>query len=563
MPFFSCHTRAQHQRQVPQIMSLLWLSLGLACLLGSACTRVVESGAPPSDYAGPISRVLEDNVHSLLQNSTYTLTNRDFRYQRSYGYSRLFQHLHRNGYRHDRLLRGALTDALLRRYDVLFINLLDVDRPDFTPGERAAVVRFVENGGGLFIIADHTNVYHHAERINPMVEPFGLRIRYETATDVGAHTLLGKGWLSVTNMRHHPVTEGVYQFGFYSGGPIDGPGGVAFTSAQGFGDKWDPNMKEGYFGNWEQDDDEPKESMALVQAVTYGKGRVVIVGDQNIFGNGTLLSLDNATLGLNTVEWLAKRDGETPPLRHRPWAGINIRFDAAASQCSMCRNRDGNYFTFYFNWNRHPPLSAHATMRPLPHTPDVLVWMAPRRPADNPTWQEATATLARDGQVMLVFDPAKMSHAQAHILERFELQTRFTTSDGAPLPIGAGRLQQEALKATLKDVTVDTSPNQSPFVLEECPAVRCPKHALISATDASGATCDLLCAFDQSPGRVLVSLAGAIFLNENMGKEHNTPNGKFRAPFLLQQALIREVRTSAAASEQRRQQHVTPQIAQK
>ena len=96
---------------------------------------------------------------------------------------RLFSHLGAHGYDWDTVRTGPLTLSLLSDYKVLFINLVHDGCPPFSPPESHAIAQFVQAGGGLLVLADHTNVYGHAATMNPVLSPFGIQIAYTAALE--------------------------------------------------------------------------------------------------------------------------------------------------------------------------------------------------------------------------------------------------------------------------------------------------------------------------------------------------------------------------------------------
>ncbi len=513
---------------------VLLLMFTMACAHVVSCEdskrgseQVVIGGRPPAGYQGRVTRILEDNVHAIKQNSTLKLNESDFRYVHMYGYARLFEQLNLHGYSHDRLVGGTLTPELLSRYDVIFLNLMDESRPSFTPDEIEAVRQFVHRGGGLFVIADHTNVYRHAEMTNPLLEPYGISIRYEICVDVSPHTVSGLGWILVSDLRPHPVNEGVFEYSLQTGGPLDGPGGIGFTSPSGWGDKWNPDMKDGYYGNWTRDPDEVSGPQSVAQAVEYGSGRVFVVGDQNIFGDPYIHFIDNRPLALNAFEWLAHREGEN--LRDQPLPGLNIRIDTAADNLSCGKSGMPDHYTFYTNLNRVAAVSALATRRPLPWTPDVLMWLEPSRTVEDDVLEEADAVLASGGQLAIVVHPGQMTAASIQLLQHFGLADVYEDPSGNPVDLAASSVNQ-----TLSEVTLRQKLRTREIRLASCPAIACPGHAVWTAEDASGAACDLLCEFPSRNGRILVSFAGGYYRRSALGDVHDVPKDASEMAYLLE-----------------------------
>ena len=146
---------------------------------------------------------------------------------------------------------------------MLFINLLDDRRPAFSSDEIEAVTEWVRDGGGLFVIADHTNVYRHAQRLNPLLEPMGIEVLYHTAADYPpAYSVAGLAWVMAFDMTEHPTTRGVEMVSMQTGGAFDTDYGVTRTSEESFADLWNPDETSGYYGNWTHDGDEQRRAPA-------------------------------------------------------------------------------------------------------------------------------------------------------------------------------------------------------------------------------------------------------------------------------------------------------------
>lgn len=323
-----------------------------------------ETFAPPDGSEGPW--VLVDLYHTRLQNhEDYRLGKWDYQYQGIYGYYRAFEHLRGHGYKVRTIREMPLSAQRLEGFDLLFINLLDSNRPAFSREEYAAVQQWVRQGGGLFVIADHTNVYRSAERINPLLAPMGLEVGYHTVME-GApeYAVNGLAWLLLMDFAPHFVTQGVEVISPQTGGPILGPHGVAFSSASSFADFWDVEDTGGFYGNWRFDGDEsiePRGPLAMVAATEYGDGRVVVVGDQNIFGDAWLYFADNFDLMMNSFQWLAGLEGEAPLRAARP-SGYPIGLDMSHSDYNLGRGGEDAYYPFFVNFNRDPQVTARARM---------------------------------------------------------------------------------------------------------------------------------------------------------------------------------------------------------
>lgn len=352
---------------------LFLLSLNIA-----ACGAFDKEVFRPPEGDGP--SVLVDLYHTRIQNhEDYQLKKGDYNYQGVFGYHRAFQHLDEQGYEIRSIRKTKLSKARLADFDVLFINLVHDQRPNFSGAEYEAIDEWIKAGGGLFLIADHTNVYRSAERINPILAPMDMEVGYHTLVeDSPAHTITGSAWLMLWDFDPHFITEGVEMISPQTGGPIFGDFGLAWTSDQSFADYWDEEEESGFYGNWRFDGDEilePKGPLALVAAREYGEGRVVVVGDQNLFGDAWLHFGDNFDLMMNSFQWLAGQE-DAPLLREQKPRNFQIGLDMAHNDFAPGRNYEDAYYVHFVHYNRDPEVTARARTRLEPDN-DALILLDP------------------------------------------------------------------------------------------------------------------------------------------------------------------------------------------
>jgi hypothetical protein len=237
-------------------------------------------------------------------------------YHQMYSLARALESLRQKGVRHEELRQGELNDEVLRGRSVLVINLPSMDLPPYMVPEIAAIRRFVESGGGLLFITDHSNCYLHGWKLKPLLGELGIGVLTETACDVPPHVMGdGAGWLRVTHFVDHPVTRGVRVAGMQTAGTVDDALAIATTSDQAWGDQWtaplvDQPLAVGYYGNWKFDEGERRGRLAVMGVKELGRGRIVIIADQNLWGDVFLTYADNARLWFNSMAWLLGRSGE-------------------------------------------------------------------------------------------------------------------------------------------------------------------------------------------------------------------------------------------------------------
>jgi hypothetical protein len=194
------------------------------------------------------------------------------------------------GYSTSTLSGSTITASMLTNVNVL---VLPEPQNPFNSSERTVLLNFVQNGGGLFLIADHDG----SDRNNNGWD--SRRVYNEsllTATNFGINFDANSLYADPTALIENPVTaitNGLSQVGMYAGCSIT-PSGSAATHI------WLRNTaEEGLVTN------------------TYGSGRVAAYGDSSPFDDGTGNSgndlydgwtdYNNAQMGINTVQWLAQQ----------------------------------------------------------------------------------------------------------------------------------------------------------------------------------------------------------------------------------------------------------------
>ena len=203
------------------------------------------------------------------------------------------------------IMRRSITKEVLDSVDVVFVaNLLEKIPED----ERNLIWNFVENGGGLLIVGDHTGTDAIRDPTNDLLSPCGMEINFDTAVP------LRRSWVSAKSYLFHPLGR--------SGGEMDaelwlgasvkaGPNGEPFIVGRGaFSDPGDMNNKaRSYLGNLGYDPGEPLGDVFLASAAHWGKGKAVLHGDTSPYQNGTFIrsySMINRTLRWMTNDsWLS------------------------------------------------------------------------------------------------------------------------------------------------------------------------------------------------------------------------------------------------------------------
>ncbi len=189
--------------------------------------------------------------------------------------------------------------------DVLVI--INQDKP--LPRESlAAIDAFVEQGGGLLVMGDHT-FWKTERRIlpNEPLERSHIRLRFDSAD-----FFIG-GWLHSYRYWPHAITAGLHdqmnEAGTVVGASlaIGGPAVPLVVGRYGYSDPGvETAADHGYLGNLDYDPGEPLGDVVLVAAENVGRGRMVVAGDTSGFTNGIM---DHTWPFVQRVFWWLGNDG--------------------------------------------------------------------------------------------------------------------------------------------------------------------------------------------------------------------------------------------------------------
>ncbi|AHJ99812.1 hypothetical protein [Hymenobacter swuensis] len=195
--------------------------------------------------------------------------------------------------------------------DLSNYSVFVVDEPNtvFTAAEKTAILQYVQNGGGLFMISDHTisdrnnDGWDSPEIWNDLMQnnsvkanPFGFSVNMDNIVENSSNALT-----TSTNTIMNGSQGRVSQLSFHNGATMTlSP--TANSTVQGL--VWRTSATQG-------------NSLAMAASSTFGTGRVVIIGDSSPADDGTGSpgntvydgwneNVSHARLHLNASLWLAK-----------------------------------------------------------------------------------------------------------------------------------------------------------------------------------------------------------------------------------------------------------------
>ena len=218
----------------------------------------------------------------------------------TYNYSGIREYL---GYYYDvGHIDGALSSEALREIDVL---ILKTPTEAFTDAEVASLVEYVEGGGGLLLVGDHTNVFGTSTYLNSVSAAFGVRFRSDSTYD------LATGGLSLYEppRRPHAALGEPSQFLFA-------------TSCSLECDGWPEPVQVGYGlssfpADYTQTSFFPERGRYRVPqfglfyqsvAVRRGSGRVVAFTDSTVWSNFWTFVPGKPELMFGFVDWLNREN---------------------------------------------------------------------------------------------------------------------------------------------------------------------------------------------------------------------------------------------------------------
>ena len=201
-------------------------------------------------------------------------------------------------------VRDVLTDAALTDIDVL---VLKVPSAKYSQREIAAVNRFVEQGGGLLLIGEHTNVFGSGVYLNEIARQYGFQFRYDCLFGVDAFFRQSYA----PPLAPHPIIAHMPAMDFAISCSIDpaaerGQTVVRGTSLKSLGADY---HSTNFYPATENRAQMLYGAFVQVWATRAGKGRVVGFTDSTIFASFAAFEPGKSELMLGMLEWLNHSGG--------------------------------------------------------------------------------------------------------------------------------------------------------------------------------------------------------------------------------------------------------------
>ena len=212
-----------------------------------------------------------------------------------------------------------LNEAVLENCDVLIVKV--PTRP-YSNLEIAAIERFVQRGGGLMLVGEHTNVFGSGTYLNSITRRFGFSFRYDCL--FGVDKVFREHFIAPEVP--HPIIQNVPWMDFAISCSIDPERSSGRAVMRNIGLK---NLMADYHASnyYPKPDDSPDMRYgAFVQlwSMRFGQGRIAAFTDSTIFSNFCAFETGKKELWMGMVEWLNHRSPAVDPRRPLTLAGVAL-----------------------------------------------------------------------------------------------------------------------------------------------------------------------------------------------------------------------------------------------
>lgn len=242
-------------------------------------------------------RVLVDEHRSTWERTDRPFDANWYGHESGYNYACLYDYCSRF-YRMGRL-ETDVNDRTLRDCDVLIVK---VPTSRYDPQEVDAIERFVERGGGLLLIGEHTNVFNTGTHLNDIARRFGFAFRYDCL--FGINSAFEQLWRPP--LVPHPIVHRMPPMDFAVSCSIR-PGasrGRAVIRSTGLWNLPADYHVSNYYPQVEDHAYARYGAFIQLWAAQAGDGRVVAFTDSTIFSNFSTFEPGKAELMLGMLEWL-------------------------------------------------------------------------------------------------------------------------------------------------------------------------------------------------------------------------------------------------------------------
>ena len=334
--------------EVPRPASLAPVATGLAVAIG----LLVIADDPGKTKQG---RILVDEYHSDWEKSDLPMARDIFGVKTVYNYSCLSELLGK----HYSVTtnRQEIDEATLSKHDIV---ILKTPTKPYSPQEISTLRKFVESGGGLWLIGEHTNIFGIDTYLNQVLaEMTRGKVRFNSDA-VNVDEPLYERYFSKPNIpkkakwcgkRDHEILHTQR----YLNHPIIGghiPYLMMLTSCSIDAPLWVQNVSisrgtfadsalfggNTFFGDMEFSPEERYGNLLQNVGFKYGRGRVALWSDSTIFSNFSMFMPGVPELALGYMNWLNRANN----ISFRNWAALQCLLLCAFVICCLASSSRGS-----------------------------------------------------------------------------------------------------------------------------------------------------------------------------------------------------------------------------
>jgi hypothetical protein len=270
--------------------------------------------------SGPVKtsgRILWDEYHSTWEPTSRPYDTEWYGHDSGYNYSCIYDYCSRF-YDTDRLT-DEIKPGTLRPGDVLIAK---VPTSSYSKEEIDQIEHFVQAGGGLLCIGEHTDVFGTSTHLNDITRRFGFTYRFDCA--FGIKSVFEE--LYEPPLLAHPIVQWMPPLDFEISCTID-PGasaGRAAMRATSLKNAWPDYHASNFYPQVEDFPDARYGSFVQMWATEQEQGRVAAFSDSTQFSNFSTFEPGKPEMFLGMVEWLRHQNRAGPLLQLLTLAGAAL-----------------------------------------------------------------------------------------------------------------------------------------------------------------------------------------------------------------------------------------------
>jgi hypothetical protein len=231
-------------------------------------------------------------------------------------------------------IKSTISDATLKNCDVLICK---VPTAAYSDGEVQAITRWVEGGGGVLLVGEHTDVFGTGSHLNQIARHFGFEFNSDCL--FGLDSVFEEHY--ELPLVPHPILQRMPNMDFAVSCSIDPKNSGGFVVMRNTALK---SMPADYHASnfYPQVEDRPESRYgAFVQllGVRAGEGRIAAFTDSTIWSNFCYFEPGKSELSVGLVEWLNHR----PTHRYLNGWMIVLGFVAALGSIALAFAWDGGW----------------------------------------------------------------------------------------------------------------------------------------------------------------------------------------------------------------------------